>query len=90
MEKERERARERKIEENERERERGRQKWNRNSLISSSQISNEAYLPLPTYPAALVLDTYGMGWWMGTYRGHPMQEHAGDVSGSASHVSRER
>ena len=48
--------------------------------------SGELYLPEPTYPAAFYSQEYGMGWWVGNYRGHPIAHHGGEVFGESSMV----
>eukprot|EP01012_Entosiphon_sulcatum_P033987 TRINITY_DN43048_c0_g1_i1.p1 TRINITY_DN43048_c0_g1~~TRINITY_DN43048_c0_g1_i1.p1 ORF type:complete len:565 (+),score=71.15 TRINITY_DN43048_c0_g1_i1:30-1697(+) len=41
-------------------------------------------LDLPLFPPLLTLDLYGMGWWVGQYRGRPVRLHTGHVIGHSA------
>jgi len=41
-------------------------------------------LPRPIFPAEVSQATYGMGWWDGSYRGHAILQHGGNVIGHSA------
>jgi CubicO group peptidase (beta-lactamase class C family) len=41
-------------------------------------------LPRPIFPAGFISDTYGLGWFIGSYRGHVMLFHGGNTIGHSS------
>lgn len=59
------------------------------AYVCAQVCSGELYLPEPTYPAAFYSQEYGMGWWVGNYRGHPIAHHGGEVFGESSMVRTE-
>ncbi|GCE51397.1 CubicO group peptidase (beta-lactamase class C family) [Thermosporothrix hazakensis] len=60
-------------------------------LISEAQIaqmhSPQMVMPETNKYAELTNSTYGMGWFLHTYRGHKMVEHGGNIDGFSSLVT---
>jgi len=52
----------------------------------TTAMQNYFSWPRPILPAAMDQASYGMGWWIGSYRGHPYYYHGGNTIGHSALV----